>query len=161
MFGRRRTSSARSSLLMFHIDRPIARISSSLVFSGTHTVVLSLWRRDRNHMDSYQVSTVDVVESPISSSTRGPWRQQRCDALHCHEEWWTSVPPSVFAFSWVLDEGGDAGMCSSRQCLTSALEVQRGAVLTPSVSYATMTITFTEHCVELTFFGRWEPVCFH
>ena len=37
-------------------------------------------------MDSYRVCTVDVLESPIASGARGPW-QQRCGALHCHEEW--------------------------------------------------------------------------
>ena len=31
MFGKRRTPSARQSLLMYHIDRPISRISSSLL----------------------------------------------------------------------------------------------------------------------------------
>ena len=52
MFGRRLTPTARQSLLMFHIDRPKARISSSLVLTGYITVVLSLWLRDRNRMDS-------------------------------------------------------------------------------------------------------------
>ena len=51
-------------------------------------------------MDSHRVSTVDVPESPIASGVRGPW-QQRCDSLHCHEECWGSVPPSVFVFAWV------------------------------------------------------------
>ena len=46
-------------------------------------------------MDSYRVSTVDVLESHIASSARGPWQQQRCDSLHCHEEWWGSVQPIV------------------------------------------------------------------
>ena len=45
----------------------------------------SLWRRDRNHMDSYRVSTEDVPDSPIASGARGPW-QQWCDSFHCREE---------------------------------------------------------------------------
>ena len=65
------------------------------------------WRRDHNSKDSFQVSTVDVPESPIASGARGPWQQQqRCDSLHCYEEWWGSVPTSVIIFSWVLHEDG-------------------------------------------------------
>ena len=64
-------------------------------------MVLSLSQTDRNRMDSDRVSTVDVPESPISSGARGRWEQQRCDFLHCHEERWGSVPPSVVVFSWV------------------------------------------------------------
>ena len=50
MFGRSRTPSARPSLLMFHIDRPITRISSYLVFylvprSGSFTLV----KRSQSH----------------------------------------------------------------------------------------------------------------
>ena len=45
-------------------------------------------------MDSYRVTTVNVPESPIVSGAKGPWHQQRCDSLHCHEEWWGSIPPS-------------------------------------------------------------------
>ena len=64
-------------------------------------VVLSLRRRDRNRMDSYRVITVDVSEFPIVSGARGPWQQQWCDFFHFHDEWWSSVPPSVVVFSWV------------------------------------------------------------
>ena len=46
-------------------------------------------------MDLYRMSTVDVPEFPIASGARGPWQQQRCDSLHCHDEWWSSVPPSI------------------------------------------------------------------
>ena len=53
MFGRRHTPSARPSLLMFPIDRSIARINSGLVLYWSLAVVLSLWRSDRNHMDSF------------------------------------------------------------------------------------------------------------
>ena len=71
MFGKRPTPSARPSLLTFRIDRPIARISSSLMLyrapcSGSR---LSLLRRYCNRMNSYRVSTVDVPESPIASGT--------------------------------------------------------------------------------------------
>ena len=88
-----RTPSARPSLLMFSIDRPIARINSSLVLyrvprSGSFTLTRS------NRMDSYRVSTVDVPESPSTSGVRGPWQQRR-DSLNYHEEWWGFVPPSV------------------------------------------------------------------
>ena len=48
---------------------------------------------------THRVSTVDVPESSFASGARGPW--ERCDSLHCHEEWWGSVPPSVVVFSWV------------------------------------------------------------
>ena len=61
-------------------------------------------------MDLYRVSTVDVPESPIASCARGPW-QQRCDSLHCYEEW------SSVVFSWTLDEGGAAETCNSTQHL--------------------------------------------
>ena len=100
MFGRRRALSACPPLLMFRINRLIARQVHLLYCTGVLAVVLSVWRRDRNHMDSYRVSTVDVPESPITSGARGPW-QQACDSLYCHEEWWGSVPPSVVVFSWV------------------------------------------------------------
>ena len=130
MFESCRTPPASPSFLMFHIDRPIARICSSLVLyrtprSGSLFIYLFiiylfifqpggvkamwpslplnqalLWRRDRNRMNSHRVSTVDDPESPILIGARGPW-QQRCDSLLCHEEWWGSVPPSVAVFSWV------------------------------------------------------------
>ena len=89
MFGRRHTPSARPSLLMFLIDRPIARISSYVVLyrvprSGSFTLA-SRWQSRTLISSKY-------------SGTRGPW-QQRCDSLHCHEEWWGSVPPSVIFLS--------------------------------------------------------------
>ena len=101
MFGRHYTPSMCPSLLMFRIDHLIARISSSLVLyrvphSGSFT-----WRRDRKHMDSCEVSTVDVPESPIASGTRGVWQQQLCDPWHYHEEWRDYVPPSIHVFSSV------------------------------------------------------------
>ena len=99
MFGSCLTPSARPSLLMFHINRPIARITSTLELYLA--VVLSLWRRYYTPMDSCRVSTVNVQESPIVSGTRG-LLQQRCDSLHCLEKWWGSVPPSVVVFSQVL-----------------------------------------------------------
>ena len=81
MNGRRRSRSACPSLLMFRTDHAIA-----VCCTGALAVVLSLWRRDINHMDSYRVSMMDVPESPISSGARGPSQQQRCDSLHCYEE---------------------------------------------------------------------------
>ena len=98
MFGRRRISEG-PSLFMLRIDRPIARISSSCVAPGPSQWFFSLWRRDRNRMDSCRVSTLDVPESPFVSGARGPWQQQRCDTLHCHEQR-GSVPPSASLSPW-------------------------------------------------------------
>ena len=80
MFGRRRTLSTRPSLLMFRIDRPIARIISSFVLYRVPRSGPFTWRRYRNRMDLYRVSTV-VSGSPIACGTRGPWQQQWCDSL--------------------------------------------------------------------------------
>ena len=99
MFGRHRTPSARPSLFTFRIDRPIGRISSSLALYRVPRCG-SLWRRDRNRMDSYRVSIADVPEFPISGGKRGPWQQKRCDSLHYHEEWWGSVPPNASRSPW-------------------------------------------------------------
>ena len=52
MVRRRRTTRARPTLLIFRIDRPKARVSSSLVLYRALAVVLSLWRRDHNRKDS-------------------------------------------------------------------------------------------------------------
>ena len=102
IFRRRRTPSVRSFLLMFRIDRPIERISVNFFCcTGSLAVVLSLWWRDRNLMDSYRVSIADVPEFPIAIGARGPWQLHRCDSLRCYEEWWGFVPPSVAVFSWV------------------------------------------------------------
>ena len=35
--------------------------------TGSISVVLSLWRRDRNRIDSYRVRMIDVPEFPIAS----------------------------------------------------------------------------------------------
>ena len=96
MFGRRRTPSARPSLL-FRISRPIAPVVHLLCFTGPLVVALSFWWRDRNRMNSYRVSTVDVPKSPVASGARGPW-QLGCDSRDCHEERWVSVLPSVVVF---------------------------------------------------------------
>ena len=101
IFGRRHTPSVRPPVSMFRIDRPITRISSSFMLYRALAVVLSLWRRNRNRMDTYRVNAVNVPESLIVSGARSPWQQQRCDSLHCHEEWWGSVPSYVVVFSWV------------------------------------------------------------
>ena len=125
--------------------RPYSTDKFISCWTGSLAVVLSLWRRDGNRMDWYRVSTVDVPESLITSGTRGPWQQQRCDSLHCHEEWWGSVPPNV-VFCWALDEGGAAGMCSSRQRLPSALEVQHGVVL-PHQCHMPQWTSHSQHIV--------------
>ena len=52
MFRRRHAPSARPSLLMFRIDCHIARICSCLCCAGSLAVVLSLWRRNLNCMNS-------------------------------------------------------------------------------------------------------------
>ena len=53
MFGKYLTPSALSTLLMFCIYHTVARISSSLLCcTRSLSVVLSLWRRDRNRMNS-------------------------------------------------------------------------------------------------------------
>ena len=70
-----------------------------------------------------------VSESPIASGTRSETAAVVCP-LHYHEEWWGSVPPSD-VFSWMLDKGGAAGMCTRKQCLPSVLEVKHGVVLSP------------------------------
>ena len=69
IFGKRRTQSACPSLLMSHIVRPIAQISSSLVLyrvprSGSF---LSQWRRYRNRMDSGE-----ILEYPPYSPDMSP-----------------------------------------------------------------------------------------
>ena len=64
MFGRRRTPSARPSLLIFRIERPIARISHLLCCTGSLAVVLSFWRRDRNLMDSWEDDDTSWYRTP-------------------------------------------------------------------------------------------------
>ena len=85
---------------MFRIDCHRAWISSSLVLyqvprSGSFTLV----KKSQSHgLISGEYG--NVPEFPTASGTRGQWQQQ-CDSLHCHEEWWGSVPPSVIVFYWV------------------------------------------------------------
>ena len=94
MFRRCRTPSARPSLLMFRIDRPTARISSSRVLYRSLPLVLSLWQRDYNHKDSYRVSTKDFPESPIamaqevhdSSTCLTPCIVMKNDGVLYHQE---------------------------------------------------------------------------
>ena len=45
-----------------------------LCCTGSLAVVLSVWQRDRNLMDSYRVITVDVPEFTIVSDARDPWQ---------------------------------------------------------------------------------------
>ena len=106
MFGRCYTPSARPSSLMFLIDHSIARIPRS----GSFTLA--------------KAGCKLCLLLP-----GGSWQQQRCDSLHCHEEWWCSVPQSVVVFSWANDEYGAARTCSITQRIQSAFEVQHGAVL--------------------------------
>ena len=49
---------------------------------------------------THRMSAENVPESPIYGYGRVTW-QQRCEFLHCHEECWSSVPPSVVVFSCV------------------------------------------------------------
>ena len=54
------------------IDRPIAWISSfRVLYWVSCSDSFTLTNRDRNCMDSYRVSTVDVPESPNASGARG------------------------------------------------------------------------------------------
>ena len=128
MFGGHWTPSVHPSLLMFHIDRPIAQITL-LCCPGSLTVVLSLWQRYRNCLDSYRASTVVVPESPItllrllSMTTAAVWLL----ALSWMTWFCTTDCPSRFLL--MLDEGGAAETCSNRLRLLSALEIQHGAVL--------------------------------
>ena len=90
MFGRRHTPSAPPSLLMFRIDRPIARISPSLVFVpspsqwffnfGEEIVItwtLTGWERWMSQN----------LPFPAPEEVRDRWQQQ-CYSLRCHEELW-------------------------------------------------------------------------
>ena len=70
MFGRRRTLSARSSLLMFRIDRPIARISLFVVLYRVPRSGSLLWRRDRNRMGTKLVLKERAVVGSIYSLPR-------------------------------------------------------------------------------------------
>ena len=72
MFGRRRTPSARPYLLYVQYW-PHFSIGKSISFVvPSPSQVLSFWRRYPNHMHSYQVSMVDVPQSPNASAARGP-----------------------------------------------------------------------------------------
>ena len=100
-------------------------------------------------MDSYRMGTVDVPEVRNRSSCVTPCIVTKNDGVRYHH---------VSSFSperWTKCGG------SRRQRLPSDLEVQHVALLPPSVSYATMNVTFTAHSVGRTFFGRGEPGCFH
>ncbi|KAJ4432416.1 hypothetical protein ANN_21035 [Periplaneta americana] len=80
----------RISVIMPNIQPVVTRFSRwdyvTVVSAIIAILVLSLWRRDSNIMDSYRVTTVDVTESSIASGAKGPWQQQRCYSVHCHEE---------------------------------------------------------------------------
>ena len=74
-------------------------LSSTIIHYGRQWPEM-LTRPQTSNIHTYQVSKVDVPESPIASVVRGLWLQQRCDSLHCHEEWWASVPPSASHSPW-------------------------------------------------------------
>ena len=91
-----------------------------LCCTASLVVVLSLWRRDRNRMDSYRVSTVDIPESSIASDARALWQQQSCVSSALSWRMWGFTPSSVVVFFWALNEGGAARTCSNRQNIPSA-----------------------------------------
>ena len=65
---------------------PLFRVPS---YTWSLTVFLSLWQRDCNRKDSYQVSMVDVPQSPTAGGTRGPWQQRL---------WLLALPWRMIAF---------------------------------------------------------------
>ena len=111
MFRRRRTPSARPSLLMFRMDRPIARIISSLVlcrvprsffFFFCEEIVIS-WTHIGWVGLMFQNLTLPAVQQIRDSSS--------C-VIPCivvkNDGFCTS---SVVVFSRMLDEGGAVGTC--------------------------------------------------
>ena len=95
IFGRRRTPSARPSLLMFSTDRPIARISSSLVLcrvprSGSSTLA----KRSYSH---------GLISGEYDGCSRISYCQRRKSSvraatawlLHCDENYGVLYHPSV------------------------------------------------------------------
>ena len=84
MFGRRRAPSERSSLLMFHIDRPIARISSSLV----------LYRVPRSGSFGEEIVLAGLISGEYGECSRIPHAQRRKMSV-------TAVV-WLLAFSWTL-----------------------------------------------------------
>ena len=81
-----------------------------LCCTGSLAVVLSLWLRNRNHMDSYRPNTVTVSHC------------QRCKRSVTAAAVWLlalswrimgSESPSVVVFSWAQGEGAAARTCSS------------------------------------------------
>ena len=119
MLGRRRTQSARPSLLVFRIYHPIARISSSLVFYRSIALVLSLWRRVLNRKDS---SRKHGGWSRMSHSQRRKTSVTATAVWHLALSWRMMgfCTTKCRRFPWALDEVGAAGTYSSRQRLPSA-----------------------------------------
>ena len=81
MFGRRRTLSAHPSLLMFRIDRPIARVSSSLeLYRAFHFVedIAIEWTHIWRVQWMFQ-----NLPSPAAQEVRD---SRRCNSWHCDEE---------------------------------------------------------------------------
>ena len=87
----------------------------SCVVPKSLIVVLLLWQRYRNHMDSYRVSMMNVPESPIASSN---------DVTPCIVMKNNGVLYHQVSFSPLAqDEVGAVEMCSIRQHLPYAFEV--------------------------------------
>ena len=103
MFERHRTPSACKFLLMFSIDRPIARISSSLL-------LYSRWL-----ISDYRVNMVDVPESPIPSDAEV-------------RESSGVTPCIVMKNYWVLYYHHHHHQCSSLQAQESSLQFCRWQV---------------------------------
>ena len=83
---------------MFRIDRPIARISSSLVLYQV-TRIGSFTLGEEIVITWTHIEWVQWMIQNLPMPARGPW-QQWCDTLHCHGEWWGSVPPSALHNPW-------------------------------------------------------------
>ena len=161
IFGRRSTPSVSPSLLMFYINRPKARRSSHLLLYRSLAMDLSLWRRDRNRMDAYQMSIVDVPESPIAMAQEVREISSGVTPCIVMKNDRGSVPTRDVVFSWALNEAGAARTCGSKAAFTHYFGGTAWYNITQSMSYATMNVTFTAYCVGRTFFGRKGPGCFH
>ena len=89
MFGRRRTPSARPSLLKFRIDRPIVRISSSLILyrvprSGSFIMTRSWshgFRRKRRHLVVQNPTILHGSAWSQTAAVTDILRRWKCDIL--------------------------------------------------------------------------------
>ena len=144
IFGSRRTPSAHQSFFIFRIDCSIAQISSFLVLyrvpcSGSFT----LTRRSQSH---------GLISGEYGGCFRISHSQRRKRSVTAAAVWLLALSWRMMGFSttkcrrFLLSAKPRwcAGTYSSKQRLPSALEIQHGAV---SMSYVTMNITSTAHCV--------------